>query len=268
MNANVSKLINTIGKNSPLLLSGLAIVGVGATVYFAVKGTVKATRDVDDMKAIRERNIELCEEEKMDITFKPIGKIDIVGQCWKYYIPTALSMSLTIACIVGAHKISAKRIAAVGALYAASETSLKQYKEAALRTVGEKKANDIQAKNTQMTVDKHPCSVDDIFKTGDGDVKVLDAWNGRYFYSSIEAIRSAFNSVKEEIYSKPFGVCNLNELYYYLRLRPSHGGDDIGWNTMHVPELRLGSALDEEGQPVVVMEFASGHEPTAMWLEQ
>lgn len=268
MNANISKLLTTVSKHSPLILSGMAIVGVGATVYFAVKGTTKATRDVDEMKKVRERNVEICEEEKLEIEFKPIGKADIIGQCWKYYIPTALSATFTIACIVGAHKISAKRIAALGALYAASETSLKQYKDAALQAVGEKKANDIQAKNTQMTVDKYPCVPENIAKTGDGETKVLDAWNGRYFYSSIESIRSAFNSVKEEIYSKPFGVCNLNELYYYLHLRPAHGGDDIGWNTMHVPELRLGSALDEDGQPVLVMEFASGHEPTAMWLEQ
>ena len=88
----------------------------------------------------------------------------------KCYIPTAISGVLTVASIWGSRKLSATQLASL--VGAAGYLASKRKKVAELTTA-------------QM--DK-PVSVEE---TGNGDILCLEAFSGRWFRSSVEAVEEA-----------------------------------------------------------------------------
>ena len=245
MNEKITKVIkgvmNGVSKNSPAILTGIGIAGMLTSTVLAVKATPKA--------------IQILEEKYGDNNGHPIHKKDIVKSCWKCYIPAAVSASVSIACLVGSNSVNAKRNAALATAYKIAETSLVEYKDKVVETIGEKKEKVISEKVAQDKLDKDPVDYKNIIITGNGSVLCYDPLSSRYFESDMESIRAAVNNLNANLISQDY--VSLNEFYDELDLEHTSIGDDIGWNigTDGLVDVKFSSTVAKGGKPCLVMDY-------------
>ena len=181
---NLSKFFKSVksnvSKHSPEILTGIGIAGMISATILAVKATPRAL----DLIAKAE------DEKKEELT-----KVEVVKTAWKPYIPATITGTVSIACLVGASSVNARRNAALYSAYKLSETALSDYKEKVIETIGEKKEQAVREKVAQKKVDDHPTSRSEIIVTGNGNVLFLEPVSQRYFTSDIETIRKIINDL-------------------------------------------------------------------------
>lgn len=243
MKLNVAKFFKDVqkgaSKHSPELLIGLGIAcGIGTTVL-AVKATPKA------MRLIKE-----AEEEKGERLTKP----EVVKTCWKCYIPAAVTGVTSIACIVGADSVHAKRSAAIATAYKLSEAAFSEYKEKVVEAIGEKKEQAIKEKIVKEKVEKHPVSQSNVIITNNGETLCFDAAIGRYFKSDIEKIKRAVNIINREMTYNMY--VSLNEFYDALDLPHVELGDELGWNMDEgLVEVDFSAQMSDDGRPCIAIYY-------------
>lgn len=244
--SNVTKIFKSIQtnmtKHSPEILTGLGITGMLVTTVMAVRATPKAMRLCEQLEHEHEHDTEL-------------RKIDYVKVAWKCYIPAAVTGATSIACLVGASSVNARRNAALATAYKLSETAFIEYKDKVVETIGEKKEEIIKDKVAKEKIEKHPVTSKEVIITDKGSTLCYDGLFGRYFKSDIEAIRRAVNEINRQIVVH--GYVSLNEFYSELGLSPIKMGDDLGWN-IDDREIRVdfSSQLAEDGTPCLVIDFS------------
>lgn len=239
-------LRDVASKNAPSILTGLAVAGVVTTVVLAIKATPKADEAFKEVT------------EKEEVT-----KLEIVKAVVPHYIPTIISGSATIACMVGSHTISLKRQAALASLYSISETALKKYEDKVVEKIGEKKNTEIKDEIRQDMVGSYRVVDNELIPTGKpGETLCFDAFSGRYFYNDMESIRSAINDLNYCLMSDMW--VSLNELYYAIGLNGIKLGDELGWNVDHMIEPEFTSSL-VGGEPCLVLDFHRNSHPIARY---
>jgi len=240
---NVGKTIN---KNSPTILTGLAVAGFVTTVIFAVKATPKALEILDQEKILR-RDYD---------NNRPITKKDVIKLTWKTYLPTFLMGATSISCIIFANHINLRRNAMLSSLYALSETTLKEYQNKVIETIGENKEKKIKDEIRGDRIKNNPPKDGNIIITGKGDTLCYDSLSGRYFKSDIETIRKIENETNKRLLSNMW--VSLNELYADLGLPGIDLGRDIGWDIDKTLEFIFTSKLTEDGRPCLVIDYMVG----------
>lgn len=243
-----SKLFNKFKKgtikHSPEILVSLGIVsGISSTVL-AVKATPKALMLIEEEKIERRKNDE-------DDNLNPL---DVVKVAWKPYIPAAVSGVAGIACILGAHSVNTRRNAAIATAYKLTETAFKDYKDAVIEEIGEKKEDVVKKKVAEKKLQKEPIDNKEVIITGNGNVLCFDSISSRYFESNIESIRKAVNNLNADLISRDY--ISLNEFYYELGLAPTSIGDQLGWNSAYgLVEVEFDTQLASDGRPCVVINY-------------
>ena len=136
---NMTALVKSIGRSisnhSPEILTGLGIAGMITTTVLAVKATPKALSLIEHKK----EELELTESEKL-------SPIETIKATWKCYISTVVTGVSSVACLVGASSVNARRNAALATAYNLSATALSEYKEKVVEAVGEKKEQIVKNK--------------------------------------------------------------------------------------------------------------------------
>lgn len=229
--ANLGKMgLAAMNRNLPSILSGAAIAGLVMTVWTTYKAAPEIESALESAKwdkvSDAEENNETESEESVDDvtltaweTFKAVAPY-----VWK---PAACGV-FTVGCIVGAQVLNVQRLTMLAGAYKLSEEKLKTYEAKAKEILGDKKAEEVHdAVAKEMTPDI-PKDESVIVKTGKGKQLCYDLMSGRYFYSSVEAIRTA-----ESVLNKAL-VCGdsqmLNDLYYELGLPGTKFGNAFGWS--------------------------------------
>ena len=243
MKKNITNLIKTTKlkakKHSPEILTGVGIAGMITTVVFAVKATPKAMELIKEAEKDKKESLTATEKVKV---------------AWRPYIPTAISGSMSIACVVGANSVNAKRNAALTAAYTLSETALKEYKSKVIETIGEKKEKVIKDKVAKDKVDKNPVSKTEVIVTEKGNTLCYDAISGRYFKSDIETIKKAANELNRRMISEMY--ISLNEFFGEIGLKETKLGDELGWNLDDgLIELDFSSQIADDGTPCIVVDY-------------
>ena len=231
----------TLSDNSPGILTGVGIAGMGTAVFLACKATPKALAKIEETK--REENLE---------TLTPAETVKVT---WKYYIPAATAFLASAGCILGANSVHAKRNAALAVAYKLAETDLTTYQEKVLETVGERKEKEVRDKIAKDHLDKHPVKMSEVITTGNGNSLCFDPLFGRYFRSDIDKIKTAVNDVKAQILRSSFGYASLNEFYDHLGLPHADIGDDIGWNVERLIDMDFSSHVADNGEPALVLNY-------------
>ena len=121
-------------KHSPEILTGIGIAGMVTTTVMAVRATPKALRLIDNAE------IKKANETNTPYEEPNLSKTEIIKVTWKCYIPVAITGGLSIACLIGASSVNARRNAALATAYSIAETSLKEYQNKVVETIGEKKS--------------------------------------------------------------------------------------------------------------------------------
>lgn len=239
MKAEIMKAGKAIGtfvaRNSPRILMGGAIAGLGTTVVFSIKDTTEAQPEL---------NFEETQKGEK-LTFKEKVKV-----AYKYYWRTALGVIGTTACIIGGHTIQEKRTAALAALYTLSESTLKDYKDKIIETKGKKEEEKIA---NAILSDKvaNGDAAENIIHTGEGETLCYEPITGRYFRSNWNSILRAENDVKAQLYADL--RVSLNEFFDYLKIPRTDIGDEMGWNAEDPIDLNMTSSLTSNGTPVLVV---------------
>ena len=247
---NVAKLFKdvqaVVSKHTPELLTGIGIAGMITTTVLAVKATPKALKLIESKK----------EELEMEPTDK-LKPIETVKTTWKCYIPAAITGATSVACLVGASSVNARRNAALATAYNLSATALSEYKEKVVETVGEKKEREIRDKVAEEQVKKNPVNNSAIVVTNKGGTRFMDSITKRRFTSDIETIKQIANRLNRQMINGQDYV-SLNEFYYELGLEGCDVGDELGWNVtrglIELPEPPH-AVVDTDGVPCIVLEY-------------
>lgn len=233
--------LRTLKKHSPGILTGIGIVGLLATSIMAVDATPKA--------------MELIREKKEELGVEKLTAAETVKATWKCYIPAAVTAATSVACIVGANSVNAKRQAALATACTLSETAMREYKDKVVETIGEKKEREVMDAIAKDKIEKNPVSKSEVILTNKGDTLCFDPWSSRYFKSDAEKLRKAVNDLNYQLINE--GCVTLNDFYYDIGLEETRPGETLGWNINRGGQVqfRFSSQVAEDGTPCLVLEF-------------
>lgn len=273
---NTAKIgVDFIKKNSPHILTGTAVVGVGMTSFFAVKGALKAKDILEEEKYRRKEKLYIDYEnsnlspetdnnppEELVRQTTELSKKEVFKLIWKPILPAVITGATTIACIIGADAINAGRVAALMSACAISEKALEEYQKKNIELFGDKNHDKIMNERAKDDVAKHDIPDDDlILKTGNGNMIIFDALNGRYFKGSRDAVDKVINAINYDMMEHSEfgdGFTSQNDLFDDIGIfERTQGGDGIGWNNRYPILVDWRSALKDDEIPVLVMYFKS-----------
>ena len=234
---------NSISKHSPEILTGIGVAGMITTTVLAVRATPKALKLIDAKK----------QELKVD-KLKPV---EMVKTCWKPYIPAAITGVTSVACVIGASSVNARRNAALATAYKLSETALAEYREKVVETIGEKKEQLVRDAVAKEQIEKNPVTNNNVIVTGKGTSRCYDVISGRYFESDIDRIKRAENELNNKLLRDDY--VSLNEFYDELGLDHIYPiGDDLGWDIAHgMVNIDFSSHIcEDDGVPCIVVNYS------------
>lgn len=234
-------LKTAIKKHSPEILTGIGIAGMITTTVMAVRATPKA--------------LILIEERKEEIGAEKLEAIDMVKTAWACYIPAAITGTLSVACLIGASSVNARRNAALATAYTLSESALKDYQGKVIEMFGEKKNEAVKDAVAKDKVEKNPVVTREVIITEKGNTLCYDAISGRYFKSDIEKIKKAECELNRQMLDDMY--VSLNDFYYEIGLDSVKLGDELGWNVdSGYIDLSFSSQLASDGTPCLVIDYS------------
>lgn len=243
----------TFSNNSTTILSGIAVAGVAATAILAVRATPKALvhRSVILDEKWAEAGTMLKDQDEATAG---LTHTETVKECWKFYIPAAISGAATIACIIGANKIGLRRNAALLGAYTLADTAFREYKDEVIKQIGETKARKVHDEVAKRQIDEHPVTDTQVIITGGGDQLCYESLTGRYFKSDVERLRRSENEFNRNILAgSMYG--SLNEFFDYIGLGSTTLGDELGFNVDNPLQLVFTSHLAENGIPCLAIGY-------------
>lgn len=241
---NIKALVETgktvLKKRAPEVLTGVGIAGMITTTIFAVKATPKAMM--------------LIEERKLDLDVEKLGAVETVKTVWPCYIPAAVTGVVSISCLVGASSVNMRRNAALATAYALSESTLKDYQDKVVETIGEKKITEVRDAIAKDKIDKNPVTGSEVLVTEKGDTLCYEPLSGRYFKSDIERIKRALNELNMMLIKN--GYISLNDFYCEIGLGETKLGEELGWRIENdMIDIHFSTHLASNGEPCLVVDF-------------
>lgn len=183
--ASIAKSVRTaMKKHSPEILTGIGIAGMITTTVMAVKATPKA--------------LILLEEKKDELDTDRLEPKDIIKAAWPCYIPAAVVGSISVFCLIGASSTNLRRNAALATAYTLSESTLKEYQEKVVETIGEKKEQSIRDSVSKDKMVKNPVREVILTESG-GNTICYDVLSGRYFKSDRDKITRVMNELNRQM---------------------------------------------------------------------
>lgn len=223
--------------NKQTALTVISIAGVTASVVVtaimapkadkaikAKKEYIVADHHVDDKDLETDANGNI-----VNVTLTTADKLELVKTAVPYYIPTTLLLTLTVGSIILNHRINAKALLGLSATTSylvANRDQLRKFIDEnpkVKKIADETKAYFLPPKNACETIED----------TGNGDLLCFEAYTGRIFRSSEEAVIDAQDKLIEQYLDEEdngeFGYASYNDFYYYLGIRQTQFGHEYGW---------------------------------------
>lgn len=228
-----------LSKNSPLILTTLSVAGVCSTVITSSQDTIKAKNIIDKSR--------------------PKNKKELIKSTWKCYIPTAISTTSTIACILGSHHCSSKQKNAIASAYALSQVTLQKYQEKVIERIGKNKARDIREEvDKEVANIKSPVSIfqsqlTDAIDTGHGKTLFYDIPGELYFYSDMNYMDKQVNDLNREVRTEMY--FDWNELRYRWGLPYKKYGSELIFDVDRPLEVRYEPELMDNGQVRILVNY-------------
>lgn len=213
----MKKIKQSVIKHSPFVLSCLSSFGLVATVASSISVTPKA------METIKHDS-----RKKHDGDPYAYSKVEAIQSCWRYYIPSLLIGSATIACIFGANTLNRRNQASMTSAYALMDQSYKKYRTAANSVFGDDADKKIKA---EIAKEKYISSgygylYQPHLDTSD-EILFYDDYSMRFFKSTMAAVLNAQYHFNRNLSLR--GCVTVNEFYGFLGIDNVENGDDFGW---------------------------------------
>lgn len=233
---------NEIVKHGPEIATGVGIALGVSTTILAVKATPKAVRLLDERKA----------EEGVE----KLPPVEVIKTTWKCYIPALATGVLSVTCLILASTTNKKRQAALAAAYALSETTLKEYREKVVETVGEEKEKEVREAVAKDRIEREP--VRDIPAMDNEDWLCYEMLTGRYFKSNKNKIDKALNDINYQMLNHNY--VSLNDFFGLLGIPSADIGYYLGWRVdVHgmVQIETYAKEHDDTGAPCLVVDYVT-----------
>lgn len=238
---------------APVLASVAAIGGVASVAYFSGRDTLKAKEiyDREDLaearKAYKEGRAESVEPQS------PITeKWNTVKLVWRAYIPTAISVGVTVSSILALNYVGERRVAAATSAIALTEAAFHNYRDKVAKRLSQEEETAIYKESGAGEIlEKKTGSV---VVSGD-DVMILDEWSGRYFKSNVEEIRAAVNQLNHELLTSVYA--SLSEFYDLIGLETTHESEEVGWTNDCLLAVSFQPIMAPNNKPALAMSFDS-----------
>lgn len=225
--------------NSPLILSGIACIGVIGTIILGVHAGKKIQKKQEKV----EQEIEEKRASGEEVTPKE-SRIARVKAHFPALIPVIIVGGLSIACTIASYKISAKRIAALSTAYALTSKAFEEYKVATKKLLGEKE-KEIEREKLKNQMEQNPppdeLKEDKLVKIDSGNKNTNDIYQtvpvwydevtNQYFRATQAEIEKAFANVRYKLASGTYDFVTVNEWLYDIddAKHDIPTGNRIGW---------------------------------------
>lgn len=237
----------------------LLVIGIGGMItagVMAVKATPIAEKCLaEEKKRARENHEGITEDEEKNVNAKncSMAPAEIVKATWRCYLPAITTAGMSIVCIVGAHSINTKRRAALAAACKVTETTLKEYRDKVISTVGDEAEKEIIDAIAKDKVADNP-PPQNVIIAGNGSIPCMDILSGQYFMSSVSELERIANILNRRMRDEMY--ISLNDFYYEVGLRQTKVGDEVGWNIDRgYIDLYFTSMITEDNRPCLVVNY-------------
>lgn len=277
----VKNAISSVGKvveqKSPAILTGIGIGSFVGCAVLAVKATPKAIQ-LMNMRAQEKYCCEVLEpatppneyetyEEWLDIEdltivpprvyFNVLTPVEVVKSTWKAYIPAVGLGVVGIVCLIGAARVSSARNAAFAGAASIAEKALYEYQQKVIDILGEDQANEIRdelAKDRVVKIDAADISGNnETVCSRPGGSWIYDPITDRKWKSDLETVRAAMNDFNHDLIGGVYGT--LNDWYYCLGVKGVSIGDDLGWCSDKLLDIRFAAMVLDNGEPAIVLDY-------------
>lgn len=230
-------------ENASTVLTAGGVVGTVATAVLSARAGFKAAEKINDEKTKR--------NDSPTSDLPDISKTDAIKLVWPHYIPPVITGSTTIAAIIMADRMSAKKAAALAAAYGVAQGQLDEYKAKMLEKLGVQKTEKAQAEMADERMQDSKTSPSQVIIIGE-NVLCYDQPTDRYFQSSMEQIRTAESKANRDILE--CGYYTATEFYNSLGLEGTTWSNDVGW---HNPfQLEYSHVPAPDGRPCLAINFS------------
>ena len=271
----ISSVGRAVEQKSPAILTGIGIGSFVGCAILAVKATPKAIQ-LMDLKA-KEKYCEFLEpagqveyetyEEWLDIEnltvvpprvyFNVLTPVEVVKSTWKAYIPAVGLGVVGIVCLIGAARVSSARNAAFAGAASIAEKALYEYQQKVIDILGEDQANEIRdelAKDRVVKIDAADISGNnETVCSRPGGSWIYDPITDRKWKSDLETVRAAMNDFNHDLIGGVYGT--LNDWYYCLGVKGVSIGDDLGWCSDKLLDIRFAAMVLDNGEPAIVLDY-------------
>lgn len=275
----VKNAISSVGKaveqKSPAILTGIGIGSFVGCAILAVKATPKAIQ-LMDLKA-KEKYCEFLEpagqveyetyEEWLEIEnltvvpprvyFNALTPVEVVKSTWKAYVPAVGLGLVGVVCLIGAARVSSARNAAFAGAASIAEKALYEYQQKVVDILGEDQANEIRdelAKDRVVKIDAADISGNnETMCSRPGGSWIYDPITDRKWKSDLETVRAAMNDFNHDLIGGVYGT--LNDWYYCLGVKGVSIGDDLGWCSDKLLDIRFAAMVLDNGEPAIVLDY-------------
>lgn len=228
---NLNSIKAFLGKNSPTIFTCISIAGVLSTVWTCHQDTIKDENSGE--KELKYR--------------------------WKHYIPTTISATTTIGCIIGGHYCSTRQKEALASAYLLSQTTLQEYQKKVIERIGKNKERDLREEvDKELAEKKAPLAICsqgmvDAIETGHGKTLFYDIPGDRYFTSDINYLKSQVNDLNHEVRTEM--EFDWNELCYRWGLPYKKYGSELIFDVNRPLEVRYVPEMMENGQVRILVDY-------------
>lgn len=237
-----------LSDQAPQILTFVGALGVAGTAYFTGKAVLEAREVTFKENALR--------SQKDGAHAVILTKQEEILRTWKFYVTPAAVGVMTIAAIVAANRVQARRLAAIASAYAVLSGDFDEYREKAAEKLGLKKTSDMNAELAKERINRGPGPIGML---GVGESWFKDASTETVFPCTMETIKRAQNKVNFEVNN--FKSSSLNDFYEWMGRPATSIGNILGWNSEKPCELQFEAVLDDEYGAVTEFRFVKGPIP-------
>lgn len=271
----ISSMGKAVEQKSPAILTGIGIGSFVGCAILAVKATPKAIQLMDrkaqekygeflrtDGKTAYETYEEWLDVEdrvfvEPRVYFEVLTPVEVVKATWKAYIPAVGLGVVGIVCLIGAARVSSARNAAFAGAASIAEKALYEYQQKVVDILGEDQANEIRdelAKDRVVKIDAADISGNnETVCSRPGGSWIYDPITDRKWKSDLETVRAAMNDFNHDLIGGVYGT--LNDWYYCLGVKGVSIGDDLGWCSDKLLDIRFSAMVLDNGEPAIVLDY-------------
>ena len=235
-----------ISDNAPAILTGVGVIGTIATGVLSVRAGFRSKSKLDHAQT---------EKDVTEGIATPLTKTETVKSVWMEFVPPLCVGAISVTSIVMAQRMNVKRAAALAAAYAIGNEKFADYRDKVEEKLGINKATAIKDEVAQDKVTNNP-PIDKQIIIASGDVLFMDSIGGRYFRSTVEALRQAENELNAKMLYDMRAT--LSEFYEMIGLPQTVFSDEVGWNSDKLMKLEFSATMTDKMEPCIVMDFQIG----------